>query len=149
MCLPRGAMVQCRFPRERHFFCDNSSVMSLMKDRATVVCRQGDRILLVSREWRRWALPGGAVKPGESAQEAAERELEEETSLDGLVLDYLFLFCGHRKRHHVFVATVPDGLRSRPGSEIAYCRWFDLPSVHALDTSVPTRRIVELALDRE
>jgi ADP-ribose pyrophosphatase YjhB (NUDIX family) len=54
--------------------------------RAQCIVYRGDRILMVkqkmnNQEW--WCLPGGGVKPGETAQEGALRELEEECCVAG------------------------------------------------------------------
>jgi 8-oxo-dGTP pyrophosphatase MutT (NUDIX family) len=48
---------------------------------------QGARILLIStREGRRWQLPKGHIEAGETADEAAVREVREETGVTGRVV---------------------------------------------------------------
>ncbi len=54
-----------------------------MKERATIVCWQYGRILLVERGRSRWSLPGGTIHRGETPVDAALRELAEETTLNG------------------------------------------------------------------
>jgi 8-oxo-dGTP diphosphatase len=55
---------------------------------------QGKEILLVKHRWRdgttSWILPGGALHPGEKPEEAALRELYEETGLNGKIMQFLF-----------------------------------------------------------
>lgn len=115
-----------------------------MKERATVVCWQREKILLVERGRSRWSLPGGTIARDESPVEAARRELSEETCLEGYGLDYLFQFGGLNKRHHVFVSVLPDDARAEPSNEILRCRWFRPGKIATLITSVPTREIVAL-----
>lgn len=43
-------------------------------------------VLLVRHRWRGWVPPGGAVEPDEAPQQAALRELAEETSLEVVLL---------------------------------------------------------------
>ena len=49
----------------------------------TVVVMQGEKVLLTRREdFAVWCLPGGAVDPQEAVEQAALREVREETGLD-------------------------------------------------------------------
>ncbi|WP_081771912.1 NUDIX hydrolase [Paraburkholderia nodosa] len=115
-----------------------------MKERATLVCWQHGKVLLVERGRAGWSLPGGTIQRGESPADAARRELIEETTLEGCELGCLFQFGGLNKRHHVFFSLLPDGARPVPGNEILGCRWFRPGKVATLITSVPTREIINL-----
>ena len=120
-----------------------------MKERATVVCWQRERILLVERGRTRWSLPGGTIRRGETPVDAARRELIEETTLEVHELGYLFQFGGLNKRHHVFFLILPEDARPAPSNEILRCRWFRPGKVSTLMTSVPTREIVNLLFSHE
>ena len=54
------------------------------------------KILLIQRDFDpfkgRWALPGGFTNPGETLEETAVRELEEETNLSDIYIEQLYTF---------------------------------------------------------
>ena len=116
-----------------------------MKERATVLCRRGDRILLVARLHARWVLPGGKPRRGESLDAAARRELHEETGLVCHDVHYLFSAAGKHKLHHVFLADLDAHAIAHPSQEIAHCAWFDREAIGSIDASRPTPILVERA----
>ena len=104
------------------------------------------RLLLVTRQRSRWALPGGRIRRDEASYEAALRELEEETTLVADELLYVFQFNGFCTQHHVFFAEVGPHQVAQPSNEISRCRWFAPVKIATLSASVPTRGIAELFL---
>lgn len=113
-----------------------------MKTRATVICEQAGRILLVAKSPSRWSLPGGKPEHGETLINAAQRELAEETGLDGLELRFLFRFDGSNTVHHVFRAHVPLSKVPVPGREIGLCQWITPADTPVALTGKATRTIV-------
>lgn len=65
------------------------------------------KVLLIERGCEpfegRWAIPGGFVRPGESVDAAAQRELEEETGVSKVFLEQLYTFGSPERdpREHV------------------------------------------------
>ncbi len=59
----------------------------------SLICRREGRFLLVERgkePWKGWlAFPGGSIEPGETPEQAAIRELKEETALDARALSHV------------------------------------------------------------
>jgi 8-oxo-dGTP diphosphatase len=103
---------------------------------------EGDlKLLLVERAippFRgRWALPGGFVRMDETVDEAARRELWEETGLADVFLEQLYTFGAvdrHPKDRVVSVAHYAlvklAGRRTRPATDVRAATWFpaaDLP----------------------
>ena len=97
-----------------------------------------DRVLLVKRtkdpHRGEWAIPGGSVKLGETLQEAAEREMREETGVLIKAGDPVHIFDlierDDRDRirfHYVIVDLVTEFLSGvpKPSDDAADARWFD------------------------
>ncbi|PWI06042.1 NUDIX hydrolase [Streptomyces sp. NWU339] len=102
-------------------------------------------VLLVERGQEpyagRWALPGGFVRPDESAESAARRELGEETGLtdvSGLHLEQLRTYSepGRDPRMRVvsvaFAALLPHAPGAHGGSDAAQARWTPYDSARKL-----------------
>jgi len=68
------------------------------KPTATLICIKNKKILLVKRAFEpakgEWSLPGGFIELGETPENAASRELKEETNLNGEVIKLLG-HCSH------------------------------------------------------
>jgi len=103
----------------------------------------------------RWALPGGFLLPAESAEEAARRELAEETGLadvTGLHLEQLRTYSepGRDPRMRVvsvaFAALLPDPPEPHGGGDAAEARW--VPYDKAEGLAFDHDRILADARDR-
>ena len=68
------------------------------KPTATLICIKNNQILLIKRAFEpskgEWSLPGGFIELGETPEDAAKRELKEETNLNGEVVKLLG-HCSH------------------------------------------------------
>jgi 8-oxo-dGTP pyrophosphatase MutT (NUDIX family) len=70
--------------------------MPIVAATASVVVLDGEGRLLLQRrsDDGTWGLPGGYVEPGESVEEAAARELQEETGLVARSLEFSRVYSG-------------------------------------------------------
>lgn len=105
-----------------------------------VAANEGLQLLLVRRGGHPflgcWATPGGFVNPRETADEAARRELAEETGVEGLALEPVGLFSapGRDPRgwtiSQSYAALDIKGSIAHAGDDASETRWFDVvPSV--------------------
>lgn len=114
-----------------------------MKIRATVICKRDGRILYVRKPKSRWALPGGKIEAGETPQQAAVRELSEETGLEDLELVFLAEYEKDQVKHHVFMTMLPESAKPLPQNEIAACKWAHVKNTRELNASSATKSIVK------
>jgi ADP-ribose pyrophosphatase len=98
-----------------------------------------------------WAIPGGAVKLGETLAEAAEREIQEETGLSvraGAPI-YAFDFIerdgnGRILFHYVIVDLMADYLSGelRPSDDALDAGWFSPEELNAIKLTESTRKFL-------
>ncbi|MGI5844792.1 MAG: NUDIX domain-containing protein [Candidatus Xenobium sp.] len=133
--------------------------MKRIRVRAAVLLHQADSVLLVRHQKGArtyWLLPGGGVNYGETAPEAARREVAEETGLDVEVADLLMASetiapDGSRHvLHLVFKASLRGGaLKVGNEERLAEVRFVPLAELPALEFHPPIAEIVgELARGR-
>jgi 8-oxo-dGTP diphosphatase len=109
-----------------------------------IVVRDGD--LLLVRRGRgaavgAWSIPGGRVEAGETLATAVERELVEETGLEGRCGAFVGWVERISSDHHFvildFLVEVSGGGAATAGDDAAEVRWVPLREVVELDDLVP------------
>jgi len=114
-----------------------------MKERATVICQRDGRILYVRKPKSKWALPGGKIELGETPEQAAIRELTEETGLNDLKLVYLAEYEKDQVTHYIFMTVLEPTAKPSPQNEIAACKWLHRKNIGDLKASSATKTIVK------
>ncbi len=94
-----------------------------LRERATVVVRRDGKVLLVHGRTTTFAMPGGGIEPGESPEDAAERELLEETGLKATNSQFQFILETGGHRHHVFLVEAEGEVQAGP--EIHEYLWWN------------------------
>ena len=115
------------------------------------------KVLLIQRALEpfkgRWALPGGFVRVGETTDEAARRELAEETGLERIFLEQLYTFGAvNRDPRERIVSVAHYALvklsdhRARAATDAAHAEWFPISKVPKL--AFDHAEILATALER-
>jgi 8-oxo-dGTP pyrophosphatase MutT (NUDIX family) len=118
---------------------------------------RGEEVLLIALAGgQRWQLPKGHVEPGESAEEAAVREVREETGVRGRSLgplpaiEYWFVQAGQRVHKQVdyYLLEYESGSETDfDPSEVSSAAWFPWDEAIARLTFDNERRVAVAALD--
>ncbi len=125
----------------------------------TVIFTMSDADLLVLLVRRRgepfaghWAIPGGFVEDGESLDDAASRELREETGVDDVYLEQLYTF-GRPDRDPrgrvisvVYYALLRQAILPAAADDAADARWFPLRDLPPL--AFDHAEVLDYALSR-
>lgn len=117
-------------------------------------------VLISVGDAQRWQLPKGMVDEGESREQAARREVREETGLHAELLEPLdkveyWFFAnrgGRRVRYHKFVyfylMRYCDGSVSDHDHEVNEARWVEIGRAQEMLTFESDRRMVAMAAER-
>ena len=99
-----------------------------------------------------WAIPGGSVEIGETLQEAAEREILEETGIRIRAGKPIYTFDvidrdaeGKIRFHYVIVDLAADYVSGQPaaGDDADDARWVSAHEISELEVSPPTLRLLK------
>ncbi|MBV8117300.1 MAG: NUDIX hydrolase [Candidatus Eremiobacteraeota bacterium] len=104
---------------------------------------------------RIWTLPKGHVEPRESSEQAALREVREETGCWGEIVAHLseisyWFYVGkskHRKAVTFYLMRYQSGDPVNHDHEVDEARWFDLTQARKTLKYVNEKRLVDLALE--
>ncbi len=115
-----------------------------------------ERVLLIRRGQppaeNLWAIPGGGVKIGETLQEAAEREILEETGIQIQAAEPIYTFdvierdaAGKVRFHYVIVDLAADYVMGKPspGDDAVGARWVSAGEIDSLEVSSATVKLLK------
>jgi len=135
-----------RPPRIKH---ERSAGGLVLKHRAGVY----DGLIIGRMLPRIWSLPKGHVEPNEGAEDAATREVFEETGIAAAIIEKLadirYWFYRNRVKHskvvHFYLMRYKSGEPVPQLGEVDETTWLPLDELSAVLTHLNERRLVQLA----
>lgn len=119
------------------------------------VVRRGTAVLLIQRSTEpnagQWTIPGGKVHPGETLQQAAEREIREETGIHIRAGEPVYSFDiierdnkDELRYHYVIVDLLADYVDGEPraGDDALDAAWIEPETLARLDVNATTRQLL-------
>lgn len=119
------------------------------------IVRRGTAVLLVQRASEpnagQWAIPGGKVQPGETLQQAAEREIKEETGVVIRAGEPVFCFDvierdeqGELRYHYVILDLLAEYLSGEPQADddALDAAWVTPQVLARLNVNATTRQLL-------
>ncbi|HKJ23128.1 MAG TPA: NUDIX hydrolase [Gammaproteobacteria bacterium] len=138
---------------------DNAAYPSLPRVAVGVVITHAGKVLLIKRarapRQGKWALPGGSVKLGETMQQAAQREVAEETGVTVLAREPVNCFDvithdeqGNLQFHYIVADLIADYVCGEltPNEEVNGIGWFDPGALDQLDMDPDTLALIRRCL---
>jgi len=129
-----------------------------------IVFRHADKrpevVIIKTAEEGRWQIPKGLIDPGESVQDAAIREVREETGLECEIIapldtiEYWFFgyYDGPRKRYHkrvdFFLMRAVGGDTSRHDAEVIEVRWVSIGDAEKMLSFENERQVLAKAAEK-
>ena len=110
-------------------------------------------VLIVRDSDKRWTLPGGQLDNGETAEEAAYRELEEETGIVAKKLEFLKTIYHDKpnklKVSNVYYTEISKTIKVRAGDDAEKSKWITPSEAKKLsDLSDPKVDVIKLAMEK-
>jgi 8-oxo-dGTP diphosphatase len=122
---------------------------------------KAEAVLLVKRgkapSEGKWAIPGGSVELGETLQQAAEREIFEETGIRIRAAEPVYTFDfiernrhGRIRFHYVIIDLAAEYLtgKIKPGDDADQAAWIPFAELKDLEMNATTRAFLKAHLKR-
>jgi 8-oxo-dGTP pyrophosphatase MutT (NUDIX family) len=128
-------------------------IMKIKKCVGPVIYNNDGKIFLMkSPKWKKWIIPGGEIKKGETEEEALRREIHEELGIDiknlqriGKKIKFPSSDFKDEKTKFIFIDFFVEACSTdiTPNEEISEWNWFTTDESLKLDLLDTTRELIE------